>query len=237
MSSYFFSQHTYACISDQRLVLLDLARDKYLCVNEKQTALIAPLLTDCAAPPSGGSHTSQISAGRNPSTLLQNLLAADLVTQDRYRGKALTVTKHQRPSLAIDRLSARAKPSFLDVVRFLYAAARASHQLHSWPILRTVLSVSNRRKTSAKPTATFDERTLALAAVFLQIRPILPRPYLCTFDSLCMLHFLAQYGVFAQWTFGVKMAPFYAHCWVEFGEFVLNDDLALVHGFTPILVA
>lgn len=35
---------------------------------------------------------------------------------------------------------------------------------------------------------------------------------------------------------GVKLAPFAAHCWVQWGDSVLNDELEEVKRYTPILV-
>jgi hypothetical protein len=51
-----------------------------------------------------------------------------------------------------------------------------------------------------------------------------------------LVNFLAGYGVFPQWVFGVKTDPFYAHCWVQQGSFVFNDTPDYIRGFSPILV-
>jgi hypothetical protein len=76
-----------------------------------------------------------------------------------------------------------------------------------------------------------------LVHVFLLLRPLYPRPYLCLFDSLGLLHFLAQFRHFPRWIFGVKLEPFAAHCWVQSGDTVLNDTVEVVRQYTPILVA
>jgi hypothetical protein len=76
-----------------------------------------------------------------------------------------------------------------------------------------------------------------LVHTFLSLRPLYPREYLCLFDSLCLVHFLAQFGHFPQWIFGVKLEPFGAHCWVQSGDVVLNDTVEVIGQYTPILVA
>jgi hypothetical protein len=42
--------------------------------------------------------------------------------------------------------------------------------------------------------------------------------------------------VYPDWVFGVNADPFEAHCWVQAGNVVLNDTVAWVSGFTPIMV-
>ncbi|MEO1020428.1 MAG: lasso peptide biosynthesis B2 protein, partial [Pseudomonadota bacterium] len=62
-----------------------------------------------------------------------------------------------------------------------------------------------------------------------------PRPYLCLFDSLALLYFLARYEVFPQWVFAVQLKPFRAHCWVQSNSLVVNDVVANVRHYTPIM--
>jgi hypothetical protein len=72
--------------------------------------------------------------------------------------------------------------------------------------------------------------------VFERLRLFYPRSYLCLFDSLALIHFLARFDVYPDWVFGVNADPFEAHCWVQAGNVVLNDTVARVSGFTPIMV-
>jgi hypothetical protein len=55
-------------------------------------------------------------------------------------------------------------------------------------------------------------------------------------DSLALLAFLRQRGLYADLVFGVIRQPFAAHCWVQARGVVLNDRLDRVAEFTPILV-
>ncbi len=57
----------------------------------------------------------------------------------------------------------------------------------------------------------------------------------CLFDSLTLLNFLARYGIFPDWVFGVQARPFAAHCWVQLDEIVFNDTVEHVGGYTPIM--
>jgi hypothetical protein len=58
----------------------------------------------------------------------------------------------------------------------------------------------------------------------------------CLYDSLALLEYLARYGIYADWVFGVQTRPFAAHCWVQHGDIVFNDTVEHVSGYTPIMV-
>jgi hypothetical protein len=57
------------------------------------------------------------------------------------------------------------------------------------------------------------------------------------FESLALLEFLARYNFFPQVVFGVVADPFQAHCWLQEGSTILNDDLERVGRYRPILSA
>lgn len=79
------------------------------------------------------------------------------------------------------------------------------------------------------------ERVLAAAQTFLVHRPLYPRDYACMFEALAMLRYLAVRGLSATWMFGVRGAPFSAHCWLERDGVVLNDDPDVVAAFKIVM--
>ena len=86
------------------------------------------------------------------------------------------------------------------------------------------------------PKTEFDaERVTALVQRFVRLRPMYPRAYLCLFDSLALLRFLASHHVFPDLIFGVIAEPFEAHCWLQNGSVIVNDDLERIAHYTPIL--
>lgn len=97
-----------------------------------------------------------------------------------------------------------------------------------------------RRRTIA-PSAverTFDPvRASLLCSAYSRLRVIATGPGQCLFDSLALKLFLAKYGLFPQWVFGVRLNPFSAHCWLQHGETLVNDSLDFVGRFTPIMTA
>jgi len=58
----------------------------------------------------------------------------------------------------------------------------------------------------------------------------------CLARSLSLIDHLAQRGAYPNLVIGVRAGAFSAHCWVQQGSTVLNDELDRVRLFTPILV-
>jgi len=58
----------------------------------------------------------------------------------------------------------------------------------------------------------------------------------CLVKSLALTRFLFRSGCPASLVIGVRQDPFTAHCWVQHGGLVLNDEIDQVRKFTPIFV-
>jgi len=71
---------------------------------------------------------------------------------------------------------------------------------------------------------------------FNEFRAAFPRNYLCLYDSLALMLYLAYFSVFPNWVFGVRSNPFMAHCWVQYGRTVLNGTDEEARSYTPIMI-
>jgi hypothetical protein len=58
----------------------------------------------------------------------------------------------------------------------------------------------------------------------------------CLVRSLALARHLRSRGCEAQLVIGVKADPFAAHCWVQSGDWLLNEELDAVAAFAPILL-
>ncbi len=58
----------------------------------------------------------------------------------------------------------------------------------------------------------------------------------CLAKSIALVTALRRSGINAHLIFGVTARPFAAHCWVQSNGMVINGDVALTRLFTPILV-
>jgi hypothetical protein len=58
----------------------------------------------------------------------------------------------------------------------------------------------------------------------------------CLARSLALVDHLALRGIYPEMVVGIRTGAFSAHCWVQLGPLLLNDEMDRVRVFTPILV-
>lgn len=75
-----------------------------------------------------------------------------------------------------------------------------------------------------------------LAARFIAARRLAPIKPNCLLDSIALIHWLGGAAASASLVFGVKLAPFAAHCWVQSETHLLNDRSDHVGRFAPVRV-
>lgn len=76
---------------------------------------------------------------------------------------------------------------------------------------------------------------LETAAQFERMRPWLPLKGECLLRSYHLRAFLRSQGFDATWVFGVRTWPFSAHCWLQVGRTVLDEDLERLAAYAPIM--
>lgn len=97
--------------------------------------------------------------------------------------------------------------------------------LHRFRSLSHILDQARKWKAATNPELAGSALACHLVAAFDTLSPYFFSIHdQCRFRSLLLLRFLACYGVPADWVFGVRASPFAAHCWLECGQLVLNDD-------------
>ncbi len=76
---------------------------------------------------------------------------------------------------------------------------------------------------------------MEVAAEFARFRVWAPFDGACLKRSYMMLRYLRLRGHDAAWVIGVRTWPFMAHCWLQVGEVVLDDDHERLLPYHPIL--
>jgi hypothetical protein len=78
----------------------------------------------------------------------------------------------------------------------------------------------------------------AIMARFLRLRTLAYSARgRCLFDSKVLCSFLFRLGISPTLVIGVKTRPFGGHCWVQVGDFVINDSPDKVRAYVPIVCA
>ncbi|MGH9587636.1 MAG: lasso peptide biosynthesis B2 protein, partial [Acidobacteriaceae bacterium] len=172
------------------------------------------------------------------SNVLRDLSANELLRTrltDSAAGDKLGIL--QSPDTVIaPRPPFREHVSMRHAARYFASALGAKTALRMRSLYRIVLSERRKAAMRADVRRTFDPaRAAPLCSAYARMRVIATGPRQCLFDALALKLFLAKYGVFPDWIFGVRINPFAAHCWLQDGRTVLNDSLDSVRRFTPIM--
>lgn len=86
------------------------------------------------------------------------------------------------------------------------------------------------------PSSPSDLHKIArLTAVFVRRLPWDPNQSACLYRAWLLRRLLRLCGQDATWVFAVKTWPFGAHCWLQVGDAVLDDDPDRLDHYTPIL--
>lgn len=236
----FLQAHVFLSRGKRHWVILDIDRDKYLCVDRCQFEALGPSLHGWEATTGerDGVTLNQAAVPEDAVALANDLLSLNILSERADHAKGALPTAYPLPTEAFDLDSpARSRRSLLTHAgSFFASAARASRELRGQRLQATVEWVRARKNHTAGRYGPFDhQRAVALVSVFDRMRWFYPRAYLCLFDSLALIHFLARFHVYPDWVFGVAAEPFEAHCWVQAGSVVLNDTVERVSAFTPIM--
>jgi hypothetical protein len=234
---YFLSPSVHWCLVNDQCVLLDVEGDRYLQMPARQLRALLPFVE------LGSSTTSDLQHGAVPaelSELADELLAADVLKSSPTATTRAAEMRLPAPTALVS--AGRPRPPTGQLLRalshFLLACATADYFLRRRSLAQILSRVSQRKLklTKTHPCGTA-EREVALTRIFHALRPFYPRDYLCLFDSLALIEFLAHWHICPNWAFGVTIDPFKAHCWVQAGTTVLSDSLNFAsRWFTTILV-
>lgn len=231
----YLRRNVFFCLTQEQGIFLDLERDMYSEIAMPEGLRgTAPLMAECAA------AIALVAAHR------AELLVEGLVTTDTAAGVSIcsyrelkraerNVFPGDARAFGLRRTGAPAPHvSVRDLMRFLFACQRASKALRTQPIAAVVDKV-RKRKPSARATAGHVDALRKAAFKFAKLRPWYPRGYLCLFDSLALVEFLAANSLFPEWLFAVQAQPFGAHCWVQAEDLLLNESPEYAGQFTPIM--
>ena len=208
------------CQVDDHLIFLDLDNDRYFQLPVRlERAFLAQL------------HGDTPSGAEVEELVRQNLLMPQPKSEEPQRPQAIlppsrsAIERTFRPPSLDGRL-------LLEVFATMYSTQlqlkirRLKHLVHALVDYR-------QRKTVGAP-ATPESSILEASDRFRCARLYVPIKTCCLLDSLAMLRFLSYRRLSAHLVFGVTSDPFAAHCWVQSGDWVLNDTVGNVIAHTPI---
>ncbi len=245
MSQYLLAPHVHLCVTEDHAVLLDLKRDKYVGIASAQMRALQQCVKGWpAVPRSAESGSGELPA--RPDSLLSKMLASGMLTTDASRGKEAAPTAMPKPQSTLDELDpgcsgdvfeTRPPVSLRHVLNFILACSAARLSLRFRSIASVVARAARRKARHARSQPALDlQAARRHVAAYVYLRPLLfTARDACLFDALALTNYLARFGIFATWVFGVQTGPFAAHSWVQHEDIVLNDTPDNVRRYAPIL--
>lgn len=221
--SYRLREGLSYCEVDGGLVFLDLEADRYFRLADRFSRALAAAL--------GGERQS----GTDVEALVAKRILVQSPAAFPYPPDApITVPTRS----ALEQRNSTPRLHVLTVLEATALVFSTQMQLRNRRLARILGSLvayrdrmtAGRLSTVATPTA----QLLATTARFRQSRAYVPIEPCCLLDSIAMVRFLARRRIPAAITFGVTLDPFAAHCWVQSGDWVLNDTVGNVVAHTPI---
>jgi hypothetical protein len=232
---YFLSEHVFFCPVNRHYVLLDVAQDRYLCMERKALDSLLPWLHGGMAEPDHRVEPD-CAVPHEVAMIATELLAQGILTQNTHGAKLACATRLPTPATQLEGSLSRLF-ALLRVHSFYRACRAADHALRTQSLRVTVEAIRSRKAAESSCGFAFDwQRAASRASAFHSLRLSFRRPYLCLFDSLALLEWMACDRLFPAWVFGVATDPFEAHCWLQHENVVLNDSVERVAHFTPIMV-
>ncbi len=226
--AYFLPEHVHCCDQGDAFVFLDLRSDEYTLVNGECARALRALC----------SHAPTDSALEGSVEALNQMVEQRLLTTNPESSTPVAPTRAPEPleSLVDSPVQSCSSVSVRHLLRFVSACTMAAFRLRFWTLARTVRFVEERKKYSRQHRTSLLGDAHELARIFLRLRAFFPRNYLCLYDSLAMLEFLAPFGVHPSWVFAVTLRPWGAHCYVQDGPTLLNEELERALRYTPVMV-
>ncbi len=234
------ARHAYVCQLGATWVLQDLARDRYAGIVGSAARSLCDRVPGWPASATPAHPTPGGPLSDAALEAIRNLIAEGVLTLNPGDGKPATPVARdvRQASLALDHNVLRGRRMCArDVARFVAACVATAWVLRRHSLQRAVEAVVARKRASARAPDLDTDLAADLVPIFRRLRSFTFSGHRrCLFHALSLTRFLASYGLHAQFVMGVKVEPWAAHSWVQYGAYVVDGTPEQVRFYTPILV-
>ncbi|QYF87060.1 lasso peptide biosynthesis B2 protein [Brevundimonas sp. PAMC22021] len=207
--SLFIADGVFMTACDADVVVLDTRSDTYSCLPEAAGVLDLTLNSVEGRP-----------------ELLEDLAAAGLLTS-MVQPSRQPLPAPPAQALAFD----AARPGLRDEIAVVQGMMGAWRHGPGRRSLSDLLAP----QPSPAPKAADPASVARLTSAFVRRLPWDPAQGSCLYRAWLLRRILQSRGEEAAWVFGVRTWPFGAHCWLQIGEFALDDDPDRIAQYTPIM--
>jgi hypothetical protein len=249
MQRYWLSAHAHFCLTDDYAVLLDLKGDQYIALDAPQMRALCDVVPGWPREAAQNTHALRYRSVDTDPEIVEQLHRRGLLTNDPSDGRnGLPTTTAVAQRALLDRFLSETLAGDLnrpwygsgvrDLLRLIASFAIARALLRGEPIHAVVARIRSRKARLRRFHEPFNwELATNAVARFRILSPVVfTTRNACLVHALTLIEFLARYGLYPNWIFGVRTGPFAAHCWVQENDVVFNDSPEHVRSYSPILV-
>lgn len=200
-----------------RSIFLDVEADRYFGLKHDWDLAFQALVADG-------------SAGPQLSVLVSAGILVEAETQAEFTAPVIVAATREIAAGGL-------KPSLRLIAKFVVAQIRAASALRTKALAQVMQGIGQRTAVTRDAVGPEVERRWhPFVAAFFASSPLRPRSGHCLTNSIAFMRVARSSGFKPQLVLGVCAAPFSAHCWVQAGDYVLNDRIENIRTFEPIFV-
>lgn len=236
---FWMPPHIRICITNTGTVVLDMQRNRYLALGDKEAQALLAL--DAEGYPVNViqllSEPMDVIALPDALRIAHRLVKAGLLSckaQDAAPWKTVPL----QPELTLTSIGyevgLRIKLRPVDFVLFMRAYQWARKAIAK----RTLYSIACEIGTAKSAVSVHFEtqRAIARVSAFRRLRPLMfTERDQCLLHALALTQFLAYDEIYPTWIIGVRARPWSAHSWVQAGRWLLDAKPEHVCDYSPIL--
>jgi hypothetical protein len=235
---YWLANHVFVARTRHGAVILNLTRNKYLSVGPAESQALESLVEDW--PPRTANSIKPPDLAVAEKELIDALMGRGIIRPGTHKTSSIPQfsVRLDGELVAIgDEIDALASVRIGHIVFFFYALIGSSLALRFRSIASLIENVRTRRAAGICNGHDFDwRRASEFVSIFRRIRPyVFIAGGNCLLHALTLVRFLAHYHQFPHLVLGVKVDPWGAHSWAQYGNFLLDTNPEKVCAFTPIL--
>lgn len=216
MTAYALRKGVSYCRIGESNVFLDIGTDRYFCLQRRLNAAFTDL-----------SEQRHVNAG------LIGALKSSGILEEAQSANLFACAA--RAPACLDDVRPQRRPSTFDLVRALGGRARWNWRTRKRSLSENIAYLERRRQDI--PADQGNRRTPQdLARAYRGAAAFWSETGRCLPTAMALFEALVKAGHPARLVFGVHLTPFHAHCWVELGGRLVNDEPERVRLFTPIRI-
>jgi len=230
-TQYWIPRDVYFCRTEDGTIFMDLAREKYLAINQEGTTALEWAISVLPTLPHG--ESDQLLQADIAELERLGLLTQDAAGGRRHTSAALPPPDIQRSMIVLERAPS---VKLHHVTNFLRAFLWAQWVLRAHPLKNITERLGRMASTEGDSELESQlQRSEDLYAIFNRLRTLIfAGANKCLLLAIALRVFMNSYGLSPHLIIGVSSDPFHAHSWLQMGPLIFDVRPEALDLMTPI---